>query len=126
MPTKTEAIAGVKKVQQRLAVLMKGNDPNPIPKELFTETGTMVFRGAKGYNGHAAIAKAFKNYINIDCVMNNEKFLVTEGGEYVIALGHMDVGTTKKCPFEKIYKHVGNDKYVIVHDEFGGLAGKAA
>ncbi|KAH7699685.1 hypothetical protein AAVH_33210 [Aphelenchoides avenae] len=108
MPSKAEAIAGVKKVRQRLAELMKGSDPNPIPKELFKETGTMVFRGAKGYNGHAAIAKAFTSYVNIDCVvktiiagakhsklrlfmlrMNNEKFLVTGCGEYVIALGQI-------------------------------------
>ncbi|KAH7709081.1 hypothetical protein AAVH_23662, partial [Aphelenchoides avenae] len=32
------------------------------------QTEAMVFQGAKVYNGHAAIAKAFKNYVNIDCV----------------------------------------------------------
>ncbi|KAH7701611.1 hypothetical protein AAVH_31254 [Aphelenchoides avenae] len=127
MVAKEEAVEGIKKAQSELARLMKtgGPDaPKKITEELFAKTGSLVFRDHKGFNGHEEIAKAFKDWVNIDCVINNEEVFVTENGEYVVARGHMDVGDQKNCPFEKVYKRVDGGKYILLHDEFGNLASK--
>ncbi|KAH7726068.1 hypothetical protein AAVH_06252 [Aphelenchoides avenae] len=115
---KADVEATIKKHQDEMTNLMKEGDPKFV--ELYDQNATLVNgKVMRGFVGREAIAEILKPHLKQDMKINPEEYFATDGGQYIVVRGHFDLGEKKNCPFEKVYKRVGDDRYVLLYDEFG-------